>query len=210
MRGLAQLARAAAQGAQRMKAVAPSMQSAAPAVLVTQLTSLRALQWQSAAAFSAYKRPPRDEDDDEAAQGAAAGRQGHRPRVRGPALLSRVPAEGLGEPAADAAGDAERQARIRALLSSGAAGQASAGASAFVDEFFAPTRRSPGSYLDMPPHLAAGPLPGAAGSGSDSDSDGEEDLAGGQFEFSTPEALDEDQEEELLSELKGLRKGSQR
>lgn len=168
--------------------------------MITQLTNLRALQHQQAAGFS-YKRPPRDEDEDDVTvEEVQGGRKGHLPRVKGHALLNRLPTERL-----EGAGPEERQASIRALLNSGVAGDSSNGASQFVDKFFSSVR-----LPSAPPADTLSAVIGDGDGGESYSDDEERATAPTELEFTTPEALDDVQEEELLSELRGLRKSSQR
>lgn len=127
---------------------------------------------------------------------AEQGRKGHLPRVSGAALRKQVPAEA----ALDGAITAERQGKIRELLG---ADDGPLGAANFVAEFFAPPPASGGYGSDSSDSESGG------SSGSDSEED-DVDRGSRAFDIATPDALEEEEEEELLEELRGLRKSSQR
>ena len=176
----------------------------APAVLVTQLISLRPLQHQQFAAFGAYKRPPSEDDVDDAVDLKQALREGHLPRVSHSSLLNRV--ADVADSTASGGVDSQRQDKIKDLLRTMATGEGDvSGAFRFVDSFFDKPTATAGksaseaaAVLDTIEYVGDG----------DDEIDDEDDE--GAFTLSTPAPLNTDQEEELLAELRGLRRGSQR
>jgi small subunit ribosomal protein S5 len=185
--------------------------SGCSSVLVTKLISLRPLQHQQSAAFSAYKKPPSEDEVDDAEDLKAAARKGHLPRVNHSLLRNKV-ADGIdvslaGEPTK------QRQDKIRDLLRTMNEGKddASGAAFRFVDNFFTPAttanKSSGKATIPISEQIAALGLSGTTLNNSDSD---DEEASATAFNITTPSALDIAQEGELLAELRGLRRGSQR
>ncbi|KAG7672948.1 hypothetical protein Ndes2526B_g08526 [Nannochloris sp. 'desiccata'] len=183
-------------------------------VLVTKLISLRPLQHQQSAAFSAYKKPPSEDEVDDAQDLKAAARKGHLPRVNHSLLRNKV-SDGIDASLAAESSSEQRQEKIRDLLrtmNEGKENTASGAAFRFLDSFFTSPEKAiassgrTSSALPVSEQLAALGL-----SANDLNSDTEDAKPSATaFDISTPAALDDTQEGELLSELRGLRRGSQR
>ena len=180
--------------------------------LVTRLISLRPLQHQQSAAFSAYKKPPSEDEVDDAEDLKAAARKGHLPRVNHSLLRNKV-SDDIDASLADSSSK-QRQDKIRDLLRTMNEGtEDTSGAFRFLDSFF--NKQQPNGNAATSSGTAAIPVAeqlAAAGLSPDldSDSDTEDSSSATAFNISTPTALDDTQEGELLAELRGLRRGSQR
>lgn len=177
--------------------VVDSFRSLARGSAVTQFVSLRPLQAQAKRTFAAYKKPPTEDDPEDPADLGRAIHKGHLPRLGASALRSRIAFDVTALEAV-----APREQKIRDLVRAMASDDESKRATgAFLDNFFAGV------------HPA---LPGSVGKGEEaSGSPGapvveQIEAAAGTFELGTPAPLDEEAEIELLSELRGLRRGSQR
>jgi len=172
--------------------------------VVSQLTSLRPLQ---AAKFSAYKRSPPEDEAEDALDIKQMSRKGHLPRVSGHALVSRVSESAalVADSGARAAAVELRRDKMRDLARSIAATKGKnrdeLGTFKFLDDFF-------GSGT-APPAAATGPLDVAI-SGSGEFLGAEQMVEDDEFEIDTLEQLSGEQESEILEELRGLRRGSQR
>jgi small subunit ribosomal protein S5 len=190
-------------------------------VLVTKLISLRPLQNQSAA-FSAYKKPPSEDEVDDAEDLKAAARKGHLPRVNHSLLRNKV-SDGIDVSLAandESTSPKQRQDKIRDLLRTMNEGKdditASGAAFRFLDTFFTSPEKGNGSGNGKQNNSTQAALPvaeqlAALGlSPDDLDADSDEETSASAFDISTPAALDTTQEGELLAELRGLRRGSQR
>jgi len=183
--------------------------------LVTKLISLRPLQHQQSAAFSAYKKPPPEDEVDDAQDLKAAARKGHLPRVNHSLLRNKVSDDIDASLAAESSSE-QRQGKIRDLLrtmNEGKEDPTSNAAFRFLDSFFTTPPKS--SSSDGGKKSSALPvseqLAGLGLSQNDLNPENEtEESSAAAFDISTPDALDDTQEGELLSELRGLRRGSQR
>jgi small subunit ribosomal protein S5 len=183
-------------------------------VLVTKLISLRPLQQQQSAAFSAYKKPPSEDEVDDAQDLKAAARKGHLPRVNHSLLRNKV-SDDIDASLAAQSSSEQRQGKIRDLLRTmNEEGSSTSGAAfRFLDSFFTSPEISNGgrgtksSVLPVSEQLAA---LGLSGNGPNLENKDEDEASATAFDISTPAALDDAQEGELLSELRGLRRGSQR
>lgn len=199
MRGLAtRLARAAPQAFRNADAVWYQGLAGAPAVLITQLISLRPLQAQQAAGYAAYKKPPSEEEGEDASEMNA--RKGHLPRPNHGTLRQRA----AGAPPPPAEQDAEparRQERIRDLLRTMAGGEDTSGAFRFIDSFFEPGAPAAAGLAAAAASLASARAPPPAAAPAD------EEPA---FVPGAAPPLSEGAESEVLAELRGLRRGSQR
>lgn len=210
MRGLAsRLGRAAPNALRNLDSLWGPNLEGSPSLLVTQLISLRPLQHLQCAAFSAYKKPPSDDDDDDAEELKKASRKGHLPRVSHGSLRQRVPSTvappvAVGADQGTSANPSQRQEKIRDLLRTMAGGEDNSGAFRFVDSFFEPKIVPSITGASLANQLAA------AGLGDDTESMDGEDADADAFAVSTQPSLDDEQEEEVLAELRGLRRGSQR
>lgn len=173
---------------------------------ITQLSSLTTYQHQQVAGYAAYKKPPEDGDENGDDDVHNAGRKGHLPRISTSSILHQFSPERVHESLTqqETKQMEERQGRIKDLLQSSSSGSVAASAAAtFMDEYFSAAVPSPSSNAPDFSSLL----------GEDISVTAEQSQAGlvdGDQEIATREALDESEEQELLGELKGLRKGSQR
>lgn len=172
-----------------------------PPLLVSQLISLRPLQ---AAQFSAYKRPPGEDEAEDATDLKQLSRKGHLPRVSGSSLLNRVAiTDELSEARAAALQRRDKMRDLLRTMSDGNGSSDTSGTFKFLDSFFAAPAPG-GDPLAPPLQPLAGATPGHV---LEDNSDGEE---GDEFEIATPDQIGGEEEGELLAELRGLRRGSQR
>lgn len=175
--------------------IADSLRSLARGCVVTQFVSLRPLLavQEQARTFAAYKKPPTEDDPEDPEDLRRSIQNGHLPRLGASALRNRIAFD------ATTVATAPRQQKIRDLVR----------AMANDDE----TKRATGAFLDI---FFAGVHPAMPGSvGADAGPQGIVDddainSAAGTFELGTPAPRDDEAEVEVLSELRGLRRGSQR
>jgi small subunit ribosomal protein S5 len=213
------LARTAPSAFRNVDSLLEQSLSGCSSVLVTKLISLRPLQHQQSAAFSAYKKPPSEDESDDAQDLKAAARKGHLPRVNHSLLRNKV-TDGIDVSAADSSiAPGQRQEKIRDLLRTMNEGKedTSGPAFRFLDSFFtaSPTEKSNSTAATKSAGTAANSLPiseqlAALGLSQDDLDDSDDESSATAFDISTPAALDTTQEGELLAELRGLRRGSQR
>ena len=210
MRVLAsRLGRAAPNALRNVESLWGSNLEGSQPLFVTQLISLRPLQHLQSAAFSAYKKPPSEDEADDADDLKRGSKEGHLPRVNHGALRQRVPGTVAAPQAMEALDGTDpspeqRQEKIRDLLRTMAGGENTNGAFRFVDSFFEKSVVLPNTGASVADQLAAAGLPVEPLEPDDDDDDE------GDFDISTPPTLNDEQEEEVLAELKGLRRGSQR
>lgn len=160
-------------------------QTAAPSsLIVTNFINL-------AAHYSAYKKPPPEDEADDAQDIRQESRKGHLPRVKGPSLLSRVYTGG----SIDDPTTIERRSKIQQLVESMSTTQEATNASSFIESFFQDSSlQSPSAAAD------AAAMMMIRNDGLNSDT----------IELGSVTPLSSEEENEILEELRGLRRGSQR
>lgn len=142
--------------------------------------------------MSSYKKLPPEDEPEEAEDIRVAARKGHLPRISNALLRNRLPSAAVvsNAEAGDAEPAAQRERKIRELVNSMADdNQVHAGATNFLDVFFGDNSRDVDDAANE---------------------EGERDAGNKGLDIDVPEPLSNSGEKEILAELKGLRRGSQR
>lgn len=161
-------------------------------ISIVQVTSINRLQGGHLACMSSYKKPPPEDEPEEAGDIREAARKGHLPRISNALLRNRLPTAAVSSVGTEDADPALlRERKIRELVNNMAEDkQVQAGAAAdFLDVFFGDNSQG---GVNLSKEL------------------GEKDGDDKGLDIDVPEPLSTSGEKEILAELKGLRRGSQR